>query len=112
MLEDGKITAEDATSLLRAMEKPRPAPGTGDLGVDGRYLRIRVSDTISGAEKVDVTIPLGLVRVGLRMAERFAPDLEGFDLAELEELIADGVTGKLIEVKDAQDNEVIEISVE
>jgi hypothetical protein len=46
------------------------------------------------------------------MAERFAPDFEGFDMQELQELLASGVDGKLVEVMDEQDNERVEIYVE
>jgi hypothetical protein len=46
------------------------------------------------------------------MAERFAPEFEDFDMTELEELITSGVTGKLVEVTDADDGERVEIYVE
>ena len=61
---------------------------------------------------MNVTVPLGLVSVGLRMAERFAPELEGFDMQELQELIASSTGGKIVEVMDAEDNERVEIYVE
>ena len=89
MLEEGKITAGEH-----------------------KFLRIQVTDMTSGAAKVNVTVPMGLVGAGLRMAERFAPDFEGFDMQELQELLASGVDGKLIEVMDEQDNERVEIYVE
>jgi hypothetical protein len=117
MLDEEKITAEEAATLLRAMEgggrratmPPRPPspPGGG-----GRFLRIRVTDMASGTGKVNVTIPIGLVSAGLRIAERFAPEFEGLDLAELEEVITSGVDGKIVEVMDAEDNEMVEIYVE
>lgn len=107
MLEDGKITPEEAATLLRAMEGGRGgaprAPG---------YLRIKVTDLDSGRGKVNVTIPLALVSAGLRIAERFAPEFEGFDLRELEEVIVSGAYGKIVEVTDAEDNEMVEIYVE
>jgi len=59
-----------------------------------------------------VTIPIGLVGVGLRIAERFAPGFEGIELQELEELLAGGVMGKVVEVVDEEENERVEISVE
>jgi hypothetical protein len=113
MLEEGKITAEEATTLLRALGGNK-APQSRTFGpdVENRYLRIRVSDMVSGKGKVNVTIPLRLVSVGLRIAERFAPEFEGVELQELEEAIASGVEGKIIEVMDAEDNEMVEIYVE
>jgi hypothetical protein len=66
----------------------------------------------SGTGKVNVTIPLGLVSAGLRIAERFAPEAQGIDMQELEEAIVSGVEGKIVEVMDAEDNERVEIYVE
>jgi hypothetical protein len=113
MLEEDKITAEEAATLLRAMDGGRrAAPGAPAPGGEGRYLRIRVTNADSGAAKVNVTVPMGLVSAGLRMAERFAPELEGFDMQELGELIASSAGGKIVEVMDAEDNERVEIYVE
>ena len=113
MLEEEKITAEEAATLLRALEGGRRT-GSGAPGPGGanRYLRIRVTDLASGSAKVNVTVPMGLVSAGLRMAERFAPEFEGFDMQELEELLASGAEGKLVEVMDEEDNERVEIYVE
>lgn len=113
MLEEGKITAEEATTLLRALEGARRAgPGAPGRDSENRYLRIRVTDLASGTGKVNVTIPIGLVSAGLRIAERFAPEFEDFDLQELEELIASSAGGKIVEVVDAEDSERVEIYVE
>lgn len=113
MLEEGKITAEEAATLLRAMDKGKqgrvaaPAAST-----EGRYLHVRVTDASSGNTKVNVTIPLSLVNVGLRMAERFAPDFSEIEMQELGEIIASGAVGKIVEVMDAEDNELVEVFVE
>jgi hypothetical protein len=113
MLEDGKITPEEASSLLRALGKgEQSGPDAGVSGVEKRYLRIRVTDLASGTGKVNVTIPLGLVSAGLRIAERFAPEAQGIDMEELEEAIISGAEGKIVEVMDAEDNERVEIYVE
>ena len=114
MVEEGKVTAEEAATLLRALEGGRrsgpaaaPAPGG-----KRQFLRIQVTDLESGTAKVNVTLPMGLVGAGLRMAERFAPQFEGFDMQELQDLLASGVDGKLVEVVDEGDNERVEIYVE
>ena len=113
MLEDGKITPEEATALLRALGKGQGGgPRMEGPGTENRYLRIRVTDLASGMGKVNVTIPLGLVSAGLRIAERFAPEFEGVDMQELEQAIVSGAQGKIIEVMDAHDNERVEIFVE
>ncbi len=113
MLEDGKIPAEDAAALLRALEGKRAASGVTLSGGDSRVLHVRVTDMASGADKVNVTIPMRLVSVGLRMAARFAPEeFEEIDAQALEEAITSGMVGKLVEVTDAEDNERIEVYVE
>jgi len=72
-----------------------------------------VTDATTGASKVNVTVPMGLLSAGLRIAERFAPEeLGDIDMQELEELLASGVDGKFIEVTDEEDNERVEIYVE
>jgi hypothetical protein len=114
MLEDGKITAEEASTLLRAIDGGNRRPPSMTITPEGqkRFLRIQVTDLASGSAKVNVTLPMGLVGAGLRMAERFAPDFEDFDTRELEELLASGAEGKLIDVMDSEDNERVEIYVE
>ncbi len=113
MLEDGKISPEDATSLLRALGQRQEAEGRSRLGgPESRYLRIRVTDLASGTGKVNVSVPLGLVSAGLRIAERFAPESQDIDFQDLEDMIVSGAEGKLVEVMDAEDNERVEIYVE
>ena len=113
MLEDGKITPEEASSLLRALGTTDKPGGRGEAPVtENRFLRIRVTDLGSGTGRVNVTIPLGLVSVGLRIAERFAPEAQGMDIQELEEAIVSGAQGRILEVTDAEDNERVEIFVE
>jgi len=114
MLEDGRISADEASTLLRALEGggQQRSSTPAELGADGHYFHVHVTNLETGADKVNVTIPMGLVKVGLRMAERFAPEFEDFDLAELEEVITSGVSGKLVEVTDTGDGERVEIYVE
>lgn len=113
MLEEGKVTADEATTLLRALEGgQRTGSGASSTGGTKRYLRIQVTDLTSGSAKVNVTVPMGLVSAGLRMAERFAPEFDGFDMQELEDLLASGADGKIVEVMDQEDNERVEIYVE
>jgi hypothetical protein len=113
MLEEGKISPDEATTLLRVLDGgQRTTPSVVGPGSANRFLRIQVTDMDSGKAKVNVTIPMGLVGAGLRMAERFAPEFEGFDLQELEEMLASGAMGKMVEVRDEEDNELVEIYVE
>ena len=112
MVENGQITAEEAAAMLRAMEGgSRDAVTAAQETGNGRFLRINVTDITSGADKVNITLPLRLVSVGLRMASRFAPQKD-LDLEGVEELIASGIQGKIVEIVDAEDNEQVAIYVE
>ena len=114
MLEDGKITPEDASRLLQALSKKEQAgPVTAAAPGDAhRFIRVHVTDLISGKDKVNVTAPLSLVKFGLRIAEKYALEETELDVEELEAAIVDGAEGMLVEVTDSKDNERIEVYVE
>jgi len=72
MIEEGKISAKEGARLLGALgrsdEQARRQRGTAEAGGEGggRWLRLRVSDTRSGKTRVNLTIPIGLVNMGLQ----------------------------------------------
>ncbi len=112
MIEEGKISAEEGAKLLAALaESRKPARKMGVRGAGGgaRWLRLRVTDTISGKAKATINLPLGLVDAGLNIASQYAPDV-AFD--ELIAAINEGAEGKIIDVIDEEDGEHIEIFIE
>ena len=115
MLEEGKVTADEAASLLRALsgrQETRP-PRAERVWDEGRLFRVQVSDLTTGQSKVNVTLPVRLVGMGLRIAQRFAPEeMESFDVDELQDMLASGAIGKFVDVLDEEDNERVEIFVE
>lgn len=111
MLEEGKITAEEAAALLRALGSRKPGPTGPPPTGERRFLHICVTDIGSGKNKVNITVPLQLVKVGLRIAERFAPETE-VDWQELTEAITTGAMGKIVEIEDKEESERVEIYVE
>lgn len=117
MVEQRQVSAEDGVRLLEALSAGEQrhfqgAPPSVGAASPGRWLRVRVTDARTGRTKVNVTIPMGLVDVGLKMGARFAPEMEGFDLAQLSEMVKSGATGKLVEVRDPADGELVEIFIE
>lgn len=128
MLEEGKISADDAGKLLKALDesrgglgqRPTPprltmiAPQLGQQGRpgDARWFRVRVTDLRTGRQKVSVNIPIGLVNVGLKLGARFAPELDNSALNEIVAAVRAGQTGKIIEIADDHDGEKVEIFVE
>jgi hypothetical protein len=114
MVGEGKISAEDGSRLLAAVKPPErqgPPPRRGDA-FRGRWLRVRVLNTVTGKPKVNVNLPLGLVDVGLRFGAQFAPELADLDLDELMAAIEEEAQGKILEVEDVADGERVEIFVE
>ena len=77
-----------------------------------RWFRVRVTDVATGRTKVNVNLPLSLVKAGLKMGARFAPDMEELDWDELALAIQEGAAGKIVEVEDEEDGERVEVYVE
>ncbi|NLV91844.1 MAG: hypothetical protein GX030_05535 [Firmicutes bacterium] len=107
MVADGKITVEEAEKLLEAIEPNSPEKPLRPA-VKGRFLRVKVFE--EGKDKVNVTIPLALAKVGLR----FAPKDSGIRDLDIDELVRlaveEGADGKLVEVIDG--DERVEVYVD
>jgi hypothetical protein len=79
MLATGKISAEEAETLLDALGAPAGSPASTAaadalgkfMAVPGapKYLYVRVT----GDDKVDVKVPLGLLRAGLKLTSVIPP---------------------------------------
>ena len=116
MIEEGKISAQEGARLLGALgrsdEQARRQRGTAEAGGEGggRWLRLRVSDTRSGKTRVNLTIPIGLVNMGLAVGARFVPDVAELDVEEIRDALRSGLNGKILEVHDEE--ELVEIFVE
>lgn len=104
------ISVEEGVRRLEALagaaDPPEPAPAPAPSVDRPVWVRWVVTDLSSGTPKVNVTAPMGLVGAGLRVAQRFASEFNGFDMEELEELLASGADAKLVEVVDEEDNDM------
>jgi hypothetical protein len=112
MIDEGKITAEEGAKLLGTLNESRKAPRKPALRSQpggARWLRVRVTDMMTGKAKATVSLPLGLIDAGLNIASKYAPDV-AFD--ELVEAINAGAEGKIIDVYDEEDGEHVEIFIE
>jgi hypothetical protein len=109
MIEAGQVSAAEAARLLDALNADR------DRGVErnrSRLVRIRVSDLNSGRQKVNVSIPVGLLNVGLKLGARLGPTDDDEARTQLLRSIEKGVTGRLLEWHDYAEAERIELFVE
>jgi len=111
LVEEGRISPEDATRLLAALskgEQRRPAEGSGQA----RWLRIRLTDLASGKLVVNANLPISLVNVGLRMGAKFVPEMNGTQMDTIAEALRQGVTGKVMDITDEREGQRIEVYVE
>lgn len=109
MIEAGQVTAEEGARLLDTLgegprrERPRAS---------GRALRVRVTDLQSHRHKVNVTIPVNLVEVGLKLGSRLAPRMSRASIESILNAAEQGTTGRVFEMQDLEEGERIEIFVE
>lgn len=135
LLATGKITVDEAAELLSGKSeaepivekqpdsveeiddliKVEPDPGAEYIqkspGRQPSWLRVRVSGMKTGKNKVTVNVPMRLVRFGLAVGSRFAPELEDFDWDELSGFIS-SEKGMLVDVQDEEDGEHVQIFVD
>ncbi len=140
MLEEGKITAEQAIGLMSAISGnasastetarqapspvaepiPTPNPPYSETApkpvLAGKnkwsFFRVRVTDTNTGKAKALVTIPIGLMEWGLKIGAQFSPEVSQINVADFNALMESGVDGKLVDVIDEEDGEHVEVFVE
>jgi hypothetical protein len=80
MLATGKITADEADRLLAAMEKGPADAGAASGPAFGpnrrpQFLRVQVEDEgHKGPMKVNVRVPMQLLRAGVRLASLIPPE--------------------------------------
>lgn len=114
MIQEGKITAEEGARLISALQDSRKgsARSSGTTERSQSWLRVRVTDVLTGRAKVNVNLPLGLIDAGLKIGAQYAPQLEGFDVENLISQVKSGTSGKIIDVIDEEDGEHVEIFIE
>lgn len=123
MIEEGKIKADEGARLIEALDNltnsertpkpPMPPDAPADVASNGQhYLRVRVTDTDSGKTRVNVRLPVGLIRAGVKMGAKFAPEIEGMDIEQLLTFINSGEIGQVVDVMDEEDGEHVEVFIE
>jgi hypothetical protein len=110
LLEEKKITVEEAARLLDAIKR---SEGGGDQR--NRFLKVRVYDRGSDRAKVNVTLPIGLVKWGMN----FIPDSakakieeQEIDMKMISEALEKGITGKIVDVEEDEKGQHVEVWLE
>jgi hypothetical protein len=125
-LAAGEISAADAAQLFNQPEetaatpKATTAPTPATVSVPEKALedqspswfRVRVMNMETGKNKVSVNIPIRVLKLGLKIGGRFAPELQNLDWNEINSLMEDLQTGLLVEVQDEESNEHVQVFIE
>ncbi|WP_433281387.1 SHOCT-like domain-containing protein [Micromonospora sp. CA-244673] len=110
MLAEGRLTADEAERLIGALEREQPEspPGaTPRPKPRPRYLRVLVSSTddFDGPGRVNIRVPLQLLRAGVRLTSLIPPQALTRANAELNR---SGVPLDLTQLKPQHIEELIE----
>lgn len=110
MLAEGKITADEAGHLIDAVDRPQTEQPTAPVLTKTRpkYLRVVVNATDAsedGATKVNIRVPVQLLRAGVRLAALMPP--QALSKAN-DELSSSGLPIDLTELKPEHIDELID----
>jgi len=80
-----------------------------------KYLRVKVVDnTKDGRAPVNIKMPVGVVRWGMKVAQAFSPELKAADVDwdGISAAIEQGELGKIVDVEDEAEHKTVEVWVE
>lgn len=118
MIQNGKITAEQGVELLNACctsevkTSTLGAAASASRVPSAQWVRVIVTDMVSGKRRVNVRMPAGLVNTGTKFGARLSIDRQNLDPAILRESIRSGKIGKILDVADDDEQERVEIYLE
>jgi hypothetical protein len=101
---------EEAARLAEASDNSRAQDRKP--GKKARLLRVRVVE--AGHPTVNVKVPIGVAKWGMKMAQAFSPEMKdaNLDWDSITAMIQEGGQGKIVEVEDEVDHKTVEVWVE
>lgn len=114
MVEDGKITSDEASILIEAMRANNEIKTTSRA----KSIKIYVYDKVNDKKKVDITIPLSIAKSFLKFGLKFAPkdkiqigdqSLDSLDFDEIINSIENGAEGTLVDVDEETERVIIKV---
>ena len=114
MVKEGKITVEEGLSLLEALGENEESVNNTPKGA-AKCLKVKVFDP-EDKTKVNITLPVSLMRIGVKFASKLSPEMKeaGLTDLDLEEILAavdSGQIGKIVDV-DSDDGTRVEVIIE
>lgn len=105
LIEEGKVKAEEGEELLRKLDE--------SVEKEKRFLKVNVVE--GGKTKVNITIPLSLLKWGLKFASKYAGEYGGkIDLSpeEIEGIINDpDFKGRIVDINEEEENTQVVIEI-
>jgi hypothetical protein len=112
MVSERRISAEEGVKLINALRSSQPTTPEAPREGGPRWIRVRVTDMVTGRTRVNVNLPFSLVTAATKLGARFAPQTEDLDWEELIAAIREGASGKIVDVEDEEGGEKVEVFVE
>ena len=106
MLSEGKITSAEADKLLSTIEIDN-RKSTGENSQDGfpKYFYIHVDSNGEKAEKVDIKVPMALIKAGVNLASLMSDDMQG----KVDDALNDkGIKFKISDIKKENLDELVQ----
>jgi hypothetical protein len=103
--------ANEAAARLGEASDNSGAQG-GEPQTKARFLRVRVVE--AGHPTVNVKVPIGVAKWGMKMAQAFSPEMKdaNLDWDSITAIIQEGEQGQIVEVEDEVDHKTVEVWVE
>ncbi len=112
MIEDGKISPAEGLRLLAQGEPEARAPAAEVASGGPRWLRVLVTDTLTGKARVNVRLPVNLVSAGVKLGARLSTEMDDLNMEQISESIRNGYTGIVLDMVNTDEDEHVQISLE
>ena len=99
------MTIQDGAGRVQDQEPKKKA----------RSLRVKVVDhSKEGRPAVNIRVPIGLVKWGMKMAQAASPEMKeaNLDWDSISAMIDEGELGKIVDVEDEAEHKTVEVWVE
>ena len=118
MVEEGKISVEEASKLLESVEGKKEEFNilAKTEGKKAKWLRIKVVEASEGT-KVNVNVPIALIDVAFKIAKASDSNFDvklgnmNLDIDDIIKMIQEGAEGKIVDIE-SDDGTKVEIVIE